>query len=349
MRVSAAPADLVRLRAGWLKSARFDLNLIGTVALVALASGIAATYRPELFPLILFLDLWLLGYHHVVSTFTRLCFDRDSFREHRFLVIELPLIVITVTIAATSVFGMWILATTYLYWQWFHYTRQSYGIERMYRRQAPEGVHIHDFLTTRSLYLLPVFGILYRSWQQPEKFLGMEVAFLPVSDLALWIAGALAVLTGAGWLAHSLASLARGQLALAHFLYVMSHHLIFLTGYCLIDDITTGWLVLNVWHNAQYILFVWWANNRRFSRGIDERAKFLSTLSQSRHVLAYMLVCLAIASALFFGLRAIGTGYTLADAVSVALVVSMVLNFHHYIVDGVIWKRRKAASVPTAG
>jgi hypothetical protein len=334
--------------AGWLRSPAFDLNLIGTVALVALATGVVGTVRPDLFGAILIIDLWLLGYHHVISTFTRLCFDRDSFKQHRFLVVELPMIVIAATIAAVYVFGAWVLPTTYLYWQWFHYTRQSYGIERMYRRKAPEGTAVHDYLTTRALYLLPLFGILYRSWQRPETFLGMEVKYLPVSDLALGIVAGLAAAAIAAWLGSSLVALYRGELAVAHFLYVLSHHAVFLTAYYLIDDITTGWLVLNVWHNIQYIMFVWWFNNKRFGDQVDPDHEFLSTLCQSKHVVWYLAMCVGIATLIYGGLAIVSGGYSLVDAVPAALVVSMVLNFHHYVVDGIIWKRKKTPSAVAA-
>ena len=102
---------------GWLRDARFDLTLIVGVAALALASGAIVVAEPGLFPLVLFADLWLLGYQHVVSTFTRLAFDGESFRQHRFLVLGLPVVVLVAVFAAAWAFGGWILATTYLYWQ----------------------------------------------------------------------------------------------------------------------------------------------------------------------------------------------------------------------------------------
>ena len=72
---------------GWLRSPPFDLTLIVGVAVLALASGAVVVAKPSLFPLILFLDLWFLGYQHVIATFTRLSFDTDSFRQNKFLVI----------------------------------------------------------------------------------------------------------------------------------------------------------------------------------------------------------------------------------------------------------------------
>ena len=64
---------------GWLRNAQFDITLIVVVALWALAAGTAIVIQPSLFWPILFLDVWLLGYTHVISTFTRLAFDRESF------------------------------------------------------------------------------------------------------------------------------------------------------------------------------------------------------------------------------------------------------------------------------
>ena len=63
-------------------------------------------------------------------------------------------------------------------------------------------------------------------------------------------------------------------------LYMCSHIKIFGFGYLQIDDINHGWLVLNVWHYAQYILTVWLFNNNRFKDGIHPKHRFLSYLSQ---------------------------------------------------------------------
>ncbi|MEZ6057190.1 MAG: hypothetical protein R3C01_10840 [Planctomycetaceae bacterium] len=358
------PRALAAPTSGWLLSPSFDLTLVVGSALLALHVGIIAVFakHPSVVPIIFLFDMWLLGYHHVVSTFTRLCFDKKSFQEHRFLVIQLPLIVIGATagailsvgavrlwmdgvavVSATQLFsaGQWILPTTYLYWQWFHYTRQSYGIERMYRRNAGEGALINDYFTTRSLYLVAGVGILYRAWQGQSTFLSMEVLHLPITKSVLFGVAAVTAVYLAMWLGHSLWAFRQGRLAVPHFLYVCTHHIIFFVSYCLIDNITSGWLVLNVWHNLQYIMFVWWANNRQFKNEVDPERKLISTLSQKQHVVAYFGICIAISTVIFFGLKGMGSLGGVQGAVRWSLMVSMVMNFHHYVVDGIIWKRKK--------
>lgn len=106
----------------WLRSPRFDLFFILGIPAAAILTGLVVIWRPDLFIPILIFDLWFLGYHHVISTYTRLCFDRKSFSEHWALfAVLLPLVTIG-TLAVAYVFGLWTIVSIYFYWQWFHYT-----------------------------------------------------------------------------------------------------------------------------------------------------------------------------------------------------------------------------------
>ena len=326
---------------GWLRDAGFDATLIFGVAALALVSGAVVVLRPRLFPLVLLVDIWVLGYHHVAATFTRLAFDRDSFARHRFLVVWLPLLVLAAAAALTLGLGGWILSTTYLYWQWFHYTRQSYGIERVYRERSGDAAVGGERLTRWALYLVPLWGILHRSHQAPETFLGVELVVMPVWREVVWLAAAAAIGTMGWWLLELGRSLARGERLQGQSLYVLSHALIFVVGYLVIADIDHGWLVLNVWHNAQYILFVWMFNQNRFRDGVDPRHRFLSRLSQPRNWPYYFATLLMISTVAYL---ALDRGLALVDpatSLPLFLVAYMTINFHHYIVDGVIWKVRE--------
>lgn len=336
-----------KLAPGWLIGPRFDGGFIFGVALIALLSGAIVVARPELFPLILLLDLWLLGYQHVISTFTRLCFDRESLRQNRFLVFQLPVIVLAACIAAGWGIGFWVLGTTYLYWQWFHYTRQSWGVSQVYRRKAQGAEMEPEIFLKAVFYLLPATGILYRSAQDPDTFLGLEVRTLPVPEIVVQV---MMVASAASLLAFALSRFGmwrRGTIPVAQTAYLLSHFTVFTAGYLLIDDITYGWLVINVWHNAQYVLFVWYFNNQKFRKGIEPRAMFLSRISQTRNWPVYFVVCLGLSTSVYLLLST--THDTLATLAIPAIVIYQTINFHHYIVDGVIWKVRKPAMQRTLG
>jgi hypothetical protein len=333
---------------GWLRGARFDTGFIlGTTAIAVLSGGLVVM-EPKLFAPILMMDLWLLGYHHVIATYTRLCFDGASARQHRFLLLWLPFLVLGAALGLAMGLGLWVLGSVYLYWQWFHYTRQSWGVSQVYRRKAGGLLLENEGLTKIAFYLLPLWGILYRSWQAPESFLGLEIRVIPVPGWLVDAVAAAAIASLVLWVAIRVRTFLRGEGPVAHTLYMASHFTVFAVGYLLIEDVTYGWLVINVWHNAQYILFVWLFNTNRYRDGIDANAVLLSTISQPANWWRYGVVCLAI-STLVYGGSTYLAPYFLSIGLPSMIVLYQAINFHHYIVDSLIWKVRKAPMQKTLG
>ena len=330
-----------------LRSPTFDWMLIAGTAIIAIASGLAVVADPRLFAPILALDLWLLGYHHVVATFTRLAFDAESFRENKFLVTWLPLMVLAGTLGLALSAGAWSLASIYLYWQWFHYTRQSFGISQAFRRKAT-GAEIMDGWTFQAVvYLVPVWGILHRSAQAPATFLGTQLKVIPVAPIVADVVGWVALASVIYWAGRTAVAAKRGKIAVLHTAYMASHFSVFIIGYVLIESINFGWLVVNIWHNAQYLLFVWLFNNQRYQGRIDEKHLRISILSQRENVIKYVVFCLALSTAIYLALR-LGL-MMLPFAILPAMAVTyQTINFHHYIVDAIIWRRKKIAKAAAA-
>jgi hypothetical protein len=190
---------------------------------------------------------------------------------------------------------------------------------------------------------LPLWGILYRSYQHPAKFLSLDVRCIPVPRIAVLIVGAVAVASVLLWLAREIRAFSLRRADLPHTVYVLSHIAIFTAGYLLIDEINTGWLVLNIWHNLQYVLIVWMFNVSRFGNGVDPRKRFLSTISQPRNVIAYALVCWAIGTVLYFNVNQALTLLS-STVLPFSLLAYMTINFHHYVVDAIIWRRPRRAA-----
>ena len=328
------------MQTGWLRSPRFDAFFIGGIAFVALASGAIIIARPELFLFVFLADLWLLGYHHVVSTFTRLCFDRASFTQHKALVLYLPIAVVAGAGLTYAVLGAWSLMTVYLYWQWWHYTRQSWGISRAYASKSRDRQSGNRQLGTIAFWSMPIAGILTISSRSPEEFLWMPLWTVPIPDWIAQTAVALAASAVLVWILDQLRLARHGKAALPYVLFMLSHFAIYAVAYIYFTDLNRGWVVINIWHNAQYIAFVWMFNNRRFASGVDPNHRFLSLLSQPRRVWLYLLVCVTISTA--FYTAAVRT----ADALAVMpymVIFYQAINIHHYLVDAKIWKLRKPA------
>jgi len=326
----------------WLVNQKFDLTFIVALPVMAILTAYTVVFEPELFLPVLAFDLWILGYHHVISTYTRLCFDRQSWQENKWMIYGLMPAVAVATLSLAVFVGTWAVISLYFYWQWFHYTRQSWGVSRAYRGKDRDALYEDGWLDQAVFYSVPATGILYRSHQDPDMFLMFELWVIPTAGWVVSLAAAITVMLVGYWIVRRIQAWQQGRLANAHTLFVASHMVIFGVGYMAIENISYGWLAINIWHNAQYILFVWMFNQKRFKDGVDPNAKFLSYISQRDRLALYLTVCIAI-TILFYGML-IGTlgavNAYLLTGLSGTLIVFQIVNFHHYIVDSMIWKVR---------
>jgi hypothetical protein len=139
-----------------------------------------------------------------------------------------------------------------------------------------------------------------------------------------------------------------GELPLAYNLYMASQAAVFGVGYLAIPDINHGWLAINIWHNTQYMLVVWMFNRNRFKAGVSPEHRWLSTLSQPRNVAKYFGVTLGLTLVAYLGLNGVIIALP-ASTLPLALVAYQTINFHHYVVDSVIWKVRRPQIRSTLG
>jgi hypothetical protein len=88
------------------------------------------------------------------------------------------------------------------------------------------------------------------------------------------------------------------------------------------------------------MLVVWMFNRNRFKGGVQSEHRWLSTLSQPRNVAKYFGVTFGLTVLAYFSLNGILIALP-ASTLPLTLVAYQTINFHHYIVDSVIWKVRK--------
>jgi hypothetical protein len=326
----------------YIRSREFDTTLLAAPIGAGLVAALVVTADPRLYPFLLVADLWLLGYHHVIATYTRLAFDPTSLRRNRFLAVDLLVFVTLASLALGITAGAWVVATAFLYLQWFHYMRQGYGIARMYYRATPDGQvpGSRDLVADLAIYLVPIYGIAARSATMGDKFLGLPVKTIVLPDAIITLLGIAAAAAVIGWIAKTTRAAMAETLDLEYAAFVASHIAIFLVAYIFVNDVNAGWLAINVWHNLQYVLVVWMSNARRYATGVDPSARFLSRLSQPGRVTMYFACCLAITTIVYAAIDRF-TVLVLGGGMAITIGIYMGINFHHYIVDALIWKRRR--------
>ena len=324
-------------RGPFLFGPRFDrLFVFGPLGL-ALGLVALASLSPGFFLAVVLVDIWLFASPHVIATYTRIGQDNAHIRKHWFLIFLLPPIVLVLVTVVALAYELGGLFTLYFIAQAYHVTRQSFGISRAYRHADPRAAG-SDRLSEGLIYLLPVWGLLHRCVMAPDIFYGYPIHLPKVSPVFADAVGVLAVMAFAWWVYRQVRLALVGQLNAGHSLFVVSHLLVTAIAYLWVTDITLGWLTVNIWHNLQYLLFVWMQNVRRDAQTGPQGIQGLK--SPIKNAGKYLAVCLILGIAMYEALNVAGQQLIWLGLPTV-LILHFTVNFHHYLVDGVIWKRRK--------
>ena len=327
----------------------FDATLLVAPLALGLLAAAVVTANPAIYAAVVLADLWFLGYHHVVSTYTRLGFSSRGLLRNRFLALDLLIVIVLATTALAFTAGAWVVASAFLYLQWFHYMRQGYGISRMYFRATPDGqiAGARDLVANAVIYVVPIFAIARRSMTMGDTFLAMPIKTIAPPQAVVTILAVAAAVTIAAWFVRFGQRVGSGTADLRYEGFVFSHIVIFLVAYVWIDDANVGWLAINIWHNLQYVLVVWMVNVKKYAGRVDGEEPLLSRISQPGRPLTYFACCLLITTLVYLVLNRF-TVLVMGGGLAATLGVYMGINFHHYVVDALIWKKRRVATAATA-
>jgi hypothetical protein len=321
-----------------------NVFIFGTLAL-ALALGGFASISPATLLAVIFLNVWIFANPHVVATYTRIGASKTDVKRHWFLIFVLPIFVLVgVTIIALS-YEVSGLFTIYIITQTYHVSRQSFGIARAYRRVDRQPLRA-DRLSEVLIYTFPLWGLLNWCVQQPDSFLGYPVSLPFVSPMLVQIVGIISVAAGVLWVIRQWRTLLVADFNRRHDWFVLSHVCVFSVAYVWINDITLGWLIVNIWHNIQYLLFVWMKNIKRDTQpnSILALPRIFGDIGSIdafpwRNAGKYLVVCLVCGALVYEVFDSIGRNLLWLGLPTV-LIMHFTVNFHHYLVDGIIWKRR---------
>ena len=349
----------------WFRSLKFDATLTLGVLVFSLMLGGLGLISERWFYWVLWFDVWLIAHPHLAAMYTRLVFDRESARRSRLLITVLPVVVLLGT-AGVGIWGgaLWLI-TGYYFWQTWHYTRQSYGIGRALTRGQFNHQRIDGWLTSGVVFAFPIWGLLHRVHQASPEFYGWPIFFPTINSALVTIAAVIATSLLVVWCGYRVVTFQTYNVfhrpLITHSIFILSHVAITVVSYLLVTEITQGWLFINIWHNAQYLVFVWAYNARRtqVSQSNTDHLGLLRTLSQPtcKSIASYLSLCIILGTLFFLGVDMIISAFewiSLTSMISsqanlgitpghfsLLLVIHLSINFHHYLVDAIIWKRKR--------
>jgi hypothetical protein len=324
----------------------FDLLLIASGLTFPVAAWLAWDPRSAgtAIGLSLPLVMLLVTQTHIVASSFRLYTKPGAFRELPFVTMALPLLtlaVLTVCIAFASGLGqhLWALALT---WTPFHFSMQTFGIAMLYchRSSCPLDASERQLLRLtcglpflRSLFSGAVegFGI---GWLVPPEILYANEAR---ASLMLVSIRALDVLTFAAPVALYALLRHRGRsMPLLALTAVLANGIWFA-----FFSYVGAFVWANIFHGLQYVVLVGFLYLR------DQLASDRNRHGPAYHLALYAGVCIAAGYAMH---QCWPLAYTLAGfgPIESAMLVVAIVNVHHFIVDGYIWRLRSDRRYATA-
>lgn len=259
------------------------------------------------------------------------------------MLLALPLLSIGGVAAIAGVAGIAALNGGYFFWQTFHYVRQGRGMYRALRHA--NGATPTDPLADWTMYLVALWAVAHRAGQRPTSFLSVPIALPAIPAQVEFVCAIAAAVALFAYAARSCrdAIARRERLEPASSLYLLTQVVIFVAAYVVIDSPSIGWLAVNVWHNAQYLFFVYAWNNRRYAHRFhdnpDEQPDALRWFVAPERWWLFYAVFAAIGAAIYTVAALIAdASVALFGLGATYLVLVHGINAHHYIADMVLWR-----------
>ena len=281
----------------------------------------------------------LFNYPHFMATVYRSYHSYDEFRKYRYFTVHVALLLACAGLIAHLWHPLlpWIF-TLYICWSPWHYTGQNYGLLMMFARRAGlspnEGERQALHLSFIASYLMLLFSFHTGKSGDPLIIsLGLPLRFtLPVRGML-----GLFFIVASAWALFSLARrcslkalLPVATLVTTQFLWFLLPSVIELVTHSEVPQIRYSSGILAVMHSAQYL----WITS--YYQEKEARAEGKSNWSFAR----YLLVLVAGGIALFVPGPWIVSRVFHADFATSFLTFTALVNLHHFILDGALWKLR---------
>ncbi len=330
----------------WIYNPWLDL-IVGCGAWSApllLVSYFAVASSARTWSIVFYILAFFFNYPHYMATIYRAYHRAEDFHKYRVFTVHITaLMLLTLVLSHTWLRILPWIFTIYLTWSPWHYSGQNYGIFMMFARRAGADP---DKATRRALYgafivsyLILFLGFhtgpssdpLFLSLGIPALVSRWEQIILAIAFLGLSAFGLSRLARETGWrkLTPSL------TLFSSQFLWFLLPTAIALLRGLEIPQNRYSTGVLAVMHSAQYLWITsYYARREALASGASEKAP------RSWRPLAYFGVLVLGGIALFVPGPWLASRAFHHDFTASFLIFTALVNIHHFILDGAIWKLR---------
>lgn len=329
------------VRGPWIYKPWVDL-LIGCggwSAPLLLLTAYVSNARTAMWSFAFYFLALLFNYPHFMATIYRAYHSYDEFAKYRFFTVHVAFLLALAGLITHLWYPLlpWIF-TLYVCWSPWHYTGQNFGLLMMFARRAGlsptsserNALH-HSFIAS---YLLLLFSFQTGSSGDPLILsLGLPARFTLPARVVL----TLFFVAASGWALSSLARrgswkalLPSATLVTTQFFWFLLPALVELLSGKEVAQTRYSSGILAVLHSAQYL----WITS--YYQDKEARAAGQPKWSFPR----YLLTLVAGGIALFIPGPWIASRVFHADFASSFLTFTALVNLHHFILDGAIWKLR---------
>jgi len=322
----------------WIYHPAIDL-IVGcgawSVPLLLLAGGAGST---RTWAVAFYLLALGFNYPHYMATVYRAYHTRSDFAKYRVFTLHITAALAVVAVASHvwTAIVPWIF-TLYLTWSPWHYTGQNFGLAMMFARRNGIAPTTRE---RRQLYaaFLASYALLFISFHTGPsgdpliRSIGIPLSVaIPARTVLLVVFGVLGVVTIGQWIAR-----AGAQASLAPFVLVLTQATWFVVPAMAewahgsqVQQTRYVTVVLALMHSAQYLWITSYYAKREAGA---EHGRWRPW--------AYIGTLLAGGISLFVPVPWFASYVFHTDFTQSVLIVTAIVNIHHFILDGAIWKLR---------
>ncbi len=335
------PVSVSRADGRWIYRPWVDL-LVGCGAWSAPLLAVAAWLTPShthTWAVAFYLLAILFNYPHFMATIYRAYHTRAEFEKYKMVTLHVTLLMVLTGVLLHAFYWLlpWVF-TLYICWSPWHYTGQNYGLLMMFVRRSGATIAPNERRWIRAAFIT-AYVMLLASFQTGGSTdplvlsIGLPASFTLPARLALGVVFAGAIFIGfRGLVSRSSwkAMAAPLTLALTQFLWFVLPTLLELHAAYQIPQTRYSSGILAVLHSAQYLWITSYYQQR------EARAAGQSNWRMA----TYFLTLMAGGIALFIPGPWLVSRIFHFDFTTSFLIFTAIVNIHHFILDGALWKLR---------